>query len=99
VLARLRLAELDGLAERHPGALRPRWENNPGLWHALLCAAQRQDARHIAEASLQGIQLMAASCVPQMEAAVRRGPLARRVGQPRIARAAARRMQAASERR
>jgi hypothetical protein len=64
VLARMRLAALDALAESQPGALRPRWENSPGLWRVLLAAAQREDGAGVAEASLQGIQLMAARCLP-----------------------------------
>jgi len=63
-LSRLRLADLDALAERHPGALRPRWENSPGLWRLLLAAAQEEDCSCVAEASLQGIQLLAATCLP-----------------------------------
>jgi hypothetical protein len=63
-LSRLRLAELDAFAERHPGALRPRWEHSPGLWRLLLAAAQEEDCTGVAEASLQGIQLLAASCLP-----------------------------------
>ncbi len=63
-LSRLRLSELDALAEREPGALRPRWEHSPGLWRLLLAAAQEEDCSCIAEASLQGIQLLAASCLP-----------------------------------
>jgi hypothetical protein len=63
-LSRLRLAELDALAEHHPGALRPRWEHSPGLWRLLLAAAQEEDCTCVAEASLQGIQLLAASCLP-----------------------------------
>jgi hypothetical protein len=70
-LSRLRLCELDALAERHPGALRPRWEHSPGLWRLLLAAAQEEDCTCVAEASLQGIQLLAASCLPPAPAATR----------------------------
>ncbi|MDR2215037.1 MAG: hypothetical protein LBE59_04255 [Nevskiaceae bacterium] len=62
-LSRLKLAELDALAERYPDALRPRWENSPGLWRMLLAAARQEDGSRITEASLQGFQLMAGRCV------------------------------------
>jgi hypothetical protein len=64
VLSRYRLAELDALAERYPGALRPRWELSPGLWRQLLAAAEEDDCTCVAEASLQGIQMLAATCLP-----------------------------------
>jgi hypothetical protein len=70
-LSRLRLSELDALAERESGALRPRWEHSPGLWRLLLAAAQEEDCTCIAEASLQGIQLLAASCLPPAPAPAR----------------------------
>jgi hypothetical protein len=95
-LSLLRLAELDALAQRHPGVLRPRWENSPGLWRMLLMAAQQQDGHGIAEASLQGIQLMAATCLPSLTAPVRaatcgysRGDGPRRCSQSRHDREAA----------
>jgi hypothetical protein len=64
VLSRYRLVELDAVAERHPGALRPRWEHSPGLWRQLLAAAEEDDSCCVAEASLQGIQMLAAACLP-----------------------------------
>lgn len=76
-LGRLRLAELDALAERHPGALRPRWENSPGLWRLLLASAQAGDGGRLADASLQGIQMLAASCLPPKPPPAR-GAVARR---------------------
>jgi len=73
LLASLRLKDLDWLADHHPGWVRPRWEMQPAIWRYLLQAAAEGDRVRLTQASLCGIQLLAAGCLP---GAARR-PLAR----------------------
>ena len=62
-LAALRLAELDTLAECCRHWVRPRWENSPAIWRALLRAAADEDRRRIVQAGQQGILLLAAGAL------------------------------------
>ncbi|MGC4029055.1 MAG: hypothetical protein QM696_09305 [Steroidobacteraceae bacterium] len=64
LLAGLRLKDLDWLAEQQPGWVRPRWETQPLVWRHLLQAAAEDDHALLTQASLRGIQLLAAACVP-----------------------------------
>jgi hypothetical protein len=60
-VARLRLQDLDWLAEFRPGWVRPRWERQPRVWLHLLLAAREADTELLTQVSLRGLQLMAAS--------------------------------------
>jgi hypothetical protein len=59
-IAALSLSDLDWLAERQPGCVRPRWERHPLVWRHLLLAAQEQNDKLLTQVSLRGIQLLAA---------------------------------------
>jgi hypothetical protein len=69
-IAALRLQDLDWLAQNRPGWVRPRWEKQPRIWRHLLLAARDPDGEHLTQASLRGLQLMAAN-VPGVEAGPR----------------------------
>lgn len=64
LLAGLRLHDLDWLVDQHPGWIRPRWECRPTIWRHLLQAAAEGDRAQLVQASLCGIQLLAAGCLP-----------------------------------
>lgn len=59
-IAKLRLADLNWLAEHRPGWVRPRWERQPQVWRHLLMAARNPTSTALAQVSLRGLQLMAA---------------------------------------
>jgi len=63
-LGRLRLQDLDWLAEHRPGWVRPRWERQPRIWQHLLLAAREADGELLTHVSLRGLQLMAAGMLP-----------------------------------
>jgi len=58
-IARLRLEDLDWLAQHRPGWVRPRWERQPRIWQHLLLAARAADGDLLTRVSLRGLQLMA----------------------------------------
>jgi len=58
IMASFSLTELDRAVERRFRYVRPRWEDRPAAWRALLLAAQTGDARRIREVNLRAIQLM-----------------------------------------
>ena len=58
-IARLRLQDLDWLAQHRPGWVRPRWERQPRIWQHLLLAAREPDGEVLTQVSLRGLQLMA----------------------------------------
>ncbi len=58
-IARLRLEDLDWLAQYRPGWVRPRWERQPRIWQHLLLAARAPDGDLLTHVSLRGLQLMA----------------------------------------
>lgn len=60
LIAKLRLQDLDWLAEHRPGWVRPRWERQPRIWQHLLAAAREPDTDLLTRVSLRGLQLMAA---------------------------------------
>ena len=60
VVARCRLAELEALAERRPGWIRPRWDRHSELWRAWLLAASRESPRGLECLQLWGLQMIAA---------------------------------------
>jgi len=60
LIAGLSLRRIDGLAERHPEWLRPRWPAHPQLWRELLLAAAAGEARALSRAHLHGLTMLAA---------------------------------------
>jgi hypothetical protein len=63
-IGRLRLQDLDWLAQHRPGWVRPRWERQPRVWQHLLLAAREPDGDLLTQVSLRGLQLMAAGVLP-----------------------------------
>ena len=62
-IATLSLRELESVCELHPGWVRPRWELRPLVWRQMLAAAVNADAPAMQQASLRGIQLLAAGAM------------------------------------
>jgi len=60
LIAGLSLHRIDGLAERHPEWLRPRWPAQPQLWRELLLAAGAGEGRALSRAHLHGLTMLAA---------------------------------------
>jgi len=58
IIASFSLTELDRVVERRFRYVRPRWEDRPAIWRALLLSAQSGDARRTREVNLRAIQLM-----------------------------------------
>jgi hypothetical protein len=58
IIASLSLTELDRVVERRFRYVRPRWEDRPSLWRALLLSAKSGDARRNRAINLRMIQLM-----------------------------------------
>jgi hypothetical protein len=58
IIASFSLSELDRVIDRRFRHVRPRWEDRPAVWRALLLSAQVGDARRARAASLWAIQLM-----------------------------------------
>ena len=58
IIAGFSLTELDRVVERRFRYVRPRWEDRPGVWRALLLSAQSGDARRTREVNLRATQLM-----------------------------------------
>jgi hypothetical protein len=58
-LAKLRLADMERLAEEHPHNLRLRWENRPDIWRQMLSAAGATDPTAHSQFRLYGMQLIA----------------------------------------
>jgi hypothetical protein len=58
-IGRLRLQDLDWLAQHRPGWVRPRWERQSRVWQHLLLAAREPDGDLLTQVSLRGLQLMA----------------------------------------
>ena len=59
-LARWRQLDLDALAEHRPGWIRPRWDQHPDFWRALLDAAAQESPRELERLQLWGLQKLAA---------------------------------------
>jgi hypothetical protein len=62
-IAELSLRDLDWVCEQHPGWVRPRWEAQPLVWRQMLAAAVNADGTALQQASLRGIQLLAAGAL------------------------------------
>jgi hypothetical protein len=60
LLATCRLADLEWFAEQRPVFVRPRWENRPELWHALMGAAAADKHRDLERLQRWGLQALAA---------------------------------------
>jgi len=58
IIASFSLTELDRAVERRFRFVRPKWEDRPAIWRALLLSAQTSDARRAREVNLRAIQLM-----------------------------------------
>jgi hypothetical protein len=58
-IAASRLADLEALAERAPGWIVPRWEQQPNVWRQLLAAGCRAQPQLLRQAQLRGLQLLA----------------------------------------
>jgi hypothetical protein len=58
VIAGLSLSEIDRIVERNFQHLRPRWEDRPGVWRALLLAAEGEDFRKTRDFDLYSLQLI-----------------------------------------
>jgi hypothetical protein len=58
IIASFSLTELDRVVERRFRYVRPRWEDRPAVWRALLLSAQSHDGRCTREVTLRAIQLM-----------------------------------------
>jgi hypothetical protein len=52
------LSDLDRIVERNFHHLRPRWEDRPGVWRALLLAAESEDFRRMRDFDLYSLQLI-----------------------------------------
>ena len=59
LIAKLRLWDLDWLAQHLPGCVRIRWEQQPRIWQHLLRSSPLPDCENLTHAGLRGLQLMA----------------------------------------
>ena len=60
VVAGCRLPDLELLAERRPGWIRPRWDQHAPVWRAWLSAAEKESSRGLERLHLWGLQVVAA---------------------------------------
>jgi hypothetical protein len=60
VIAGCRLADLEVLAERRPGWIRPRWDQHAKVWRAWLAAAAKESPLDLERLQLWGLQMLAA---------------------------------------
>jgi nucleoside-diphosphate-sugar epimerase len=58
IIASFSLTELDRVVERRFRYVRPRWEDRPAVWRALLASAQNGDAGRTHEANLRAMHLL-----------------------------------------
>lgn len=58
IIAELPLTEIELLVERRFRHLRPRWEDRPAVWRALLLAAESDDSRKTEDLNLYSLQLV-----------------------------------------
>jgi hypothetical protein len=61
IVARIRLMDLDWLAQHRPGCVHLRWEQQPHLWRHLLRDSSLPDCESLTHAGMRGLQLMAGS--------------------------------------
>ena len=67
VVAGCRLADLEALAERRPGWIRPRWDQHSEVWRAWLTAVTKESPRGLERLQLWGLQMVAAEVRRQSE--------------------------------
>jgi len=60
VIAGCRLSDLEALAERRPGWIRPRWDQHSEVWRAWLTAAAKDPLPGLERLQLWGLQMVAA---------------------------------------
>jgi hypothetical protein len=58
IIASLSLTEIDRIVERQFRHLRPRWEDRPAVWRALLLSAETEDYRRMRDFDLYSLQLV-----------------------------------------
>lgn len=58
IIASFSLTDLDRIVERRFRYVRPRWEDRPAAWRALILSAQSGDPRRTRDANLRALQLM-----------------------------------------
>jgi predicted NAD/FAD-binding protein len=58
IIGSFSLTELDQAVERRFQYVRPRWEERPAVWRALLLSAQRGDPRRTREVNVWTLQLL-----------------------------------------
>ena len=63
LLASCRLADLECFAEQRPAFVRPRWEDRPEYWHALMGAAAAEKSRDLERLQRWGLQKLAAEAL------------------------------------
>ena len=63
LIARLRLKDLDWLAQSRPGCVRLRWEREPRLWRHLLRGTPLPECETLTHAGLRGLQLLASQAL------------------------------------
>lgn len=73
VIEGLSLTEIDHIVDRRFRHLRPRWEDRPAVWRALLLAAESEDFRKTRDFSLYSLQLVTGALWPSTPP-TRQGP-------------------------
>lgn len=63
LLATCRLADLEWYAQQRPAFVRPRWEDRPALWRALMAAAALEKSRDLERLQRWGLQKLAAEAL------------------------------------
>jgi hypothetical protein len=63
LLTRCRLADLEWFAEQRPAFVRPRWEDRPELWQALMGAAAIEKSLDLERLQCWGLQKLAAEAL------------------------------------
>jgi hypothetical protein len=59
IIAALRFDDIDRIAQKHFGHVRPRWDDRPAVWRRLLLAAQADEEKAMGDFNLHGLQLLA----------------------------------------
>ena len=59
IFSRMKLEEIERIAERHVVEMRPRWKEQPAIWRRLIEAARRGDLHALQSIDLHGAQLLA----------------------------------------
>ena len=58
IIAALRFDDIDRIAQKHFGHVRPRWDDRPAVWRKLLFAAQANEEDAMGDFNLHGLQLL-----------------------------------------